>query len=737
MFNEGVERGHPALTFGFSRILPDDRGAAAPGHGTLNKNSMTPSIDELLSDDRWLRRTAFALTRDTHLAEDLAQDAWVAGLEGRGGGRPWLRGLLRYGSWAERRRAAAERLRAERVASERPSVSVSTEEAAELAEMRGIVAEELLGLSETLREAVYLRFVGGRNLADIARHTGVSTSTASERVKRGVAELRRRMDARCGGDRAAWAAPLAGLAAREVASSGVVGAGAGAAMSSGALAAVPGLVAAAGAAALVAGGAALWGTRNPIEAAPDVRSAELTAPANSGVVGVQPVEEDGRVALTGDGPRRVARRGTMPAPPPAISVSRAGGAEGADEESPLPIERLAPGEPLPDPLPEGSIEVVVREPWLFGALGPPLDPDHVHLVPFSDPTRVLGPIGSEGGRVAFGPLLEDSYRLEIDDPRFDHFVRDDIEAGGKVGVELVGSAALELDVRTADGRRVSELEVGLTYLGISTTAADFEMSPAGDLVDGLFPWSYKLVVRTPEGVAHAMIEPALEPGEQRRMELVAEPLARLSGALVHPDGAPASGVPLRLVHLQDGAKHRPGGEVLELSQFSSHPPARRVKAEGESGPGGEFVFTVDRPGRYVVLAGRRARAWAETDLVEVEAGANLELPALTIPRGGTIRGVVRPSDGRSLEGSLLLWWDGSFRSPWGPGAGPAVLDAHGRFELEGMPAGTGGLWWFRPGDPRMLMGYTAHQPAGGTFVGSARAEEGIPVEVDLELDLER
>ena len=57
-----------------------------------------PEIDALLAEDRWIRRMARSLVADSHLADDLAQEAWLAALKRPDAARavrPWIGGILR------------------------------------------------------------------------------------------------------------------------------------------------------------------------------------------------------------------------------------------------------------------------------------------------------------------------------------------------------------------------------------------------------------------------------------------------------------------------------------------------------------------------------------------------------------------------------------------------------------------------------------------------------------------
>ncbi|MEM9380482.1 MAG: sigma-70 family RNA polymerase sigma factor [Planctomycetota bacterium] len=186
---------------------------------------MTPAeIESLIARDDWLRRLARSLVRDPAAADDLVQDAWVASLEREERGRPWLATVLRNGSVRRLRRRANATARDRDAGRMRATEAPPVDEVLADLELRERVVHELAALEEPLRTTVYLRFVTGASLAEVAQQTGVAGSTASERVARGLAQMRRRLDRANGGDRRAWALPLSALARTEEA--GQIAAGA-------------------------------------------------------------------------------------------------------------------------------------------------------------------------------------------------------------------------------------------------------------------------------------------------------------------------------------------------------------------------------------------------------------------------------------------------------------------------------------------------------------------------------
>ena len=225
----------PARPGGNFRFPPNDRRVLTL---CLWRHSImsTPDLEAILRQDDWLRRMARSLVRDPHAAEDLAQEAWLADLQGGDAARDkrsWLSGVLfRAGSQAFRTRRN-QRERAESAYHLREDAAPSTDDVVGDRQMRSLVAEELLALPEPERTALHLVYVADLSVTEASRRMGIAKSTASRRVDRGLDLLRQRIDKAYGGDRQAWCVallPWASLrsgsgAAASASSSGALGVG--------------------------------------------------------------------------------------------------------------------------------------------------------------------------------------------------------------------------------------------------------------------------------------------------------------------------------------------------------------------------------------------------------------------------------------------------------------------------------------------------------------------------------
>lgn len=174
---------------------------------------------DLTADIRWLGKIASGIIQDPHLADDACQEAWLAsGHSNPSRGELVLR-LRRYihRRWrGERRRRDRERRAAQ------PEALPSTELLLARQEQRQRIWAELQGLDEPFRTTLLLRFQEDLATDVLAEHLGVSQSTVTWRIRRGLALLRKRLadDEGRGGLNALIAAlPLPTIGAKEQVSS--------------------------------------------------------------------------------------------------------------------------------------------------------------------------------------------------------------------------------------------------------------------------------------------------------------------------------------------------------------------------------------------------------------------------------------------------------------------------------------------------------------------------------------
>lgn len=170
---------------------------------------MTPPNDPLLlallDEDEWLRRRAVRLARDTHLAEDLVQEVWLAALKNRPDPRrklqPWLERVLQSQhalSLRKRSRHRSEDL-AETIAFKPKGHSEQVRQGERLA----ILFEAIAGLEEPYRSTLRQRFFESRSVAEIADLHGQQPTTVRTRVHRGLVRLRKALK-RAGVGLGAW-----------------------------------------------------------------------------------------------------------------------------------------------------------------------------------------------------------------------------------------------------------------------------------------------------------------------------------------------------------------------------------------------------------------------------------------------------------------------------------------------------------------------------------------------------
>ncbi|MGE3171383.1 MAG: sigma-70 family RNA polymerase sigma factor [Planctomycetota bacterium] len=248
----------------------------------------TGGLQHVLDELGWLRGLARELCADPHAADDAVQDTVAAALrrppDRHQPVRGWLRTVLTNAVRGAHRTTGRRLVRERRAA--RGEAGPSTAELAERVEVQQLLLDAVRGLDEPLQSTVVLRYLEDLPPRRIAALHGVPVATVKDRLRRGLAALRRSLDARHGGDRRRWIAALAALEPLigTMAMSGKLLFGGGAALALLAFVCVP-----------------LW-TSEPAAAPPTVQRTETaTAPApdraaaDSGVAA--PARDDQRTAL--------------------------------------------------------------------------------------------------------------------------------------------------------------------------------------------------------------------------------------------------------------------------------------------------------------------------------------------------------------------------------------------------------------------------------------------------------
>jgi RNA polymerase sigma factor (sigma-70 family) len=164
----------------------------------------------------WVRALAAQLVADSALADDVAQEAWLAARDmprgaaaGEGSMRAWLaevvRNRVRRLVRGERRRAHREEVAA------RPEALEATDDVVARGAVQRDLARHVMELDEPYRTALLLRYLDELSTAEVAARVGLSPVAARKRISRAVGLLRERLDREHGGDRAAWTMALATL----------------------------------------------------------------------------------------------------------------------------------------------------------------------------------------------------------------------------------------------------------------------------------------------------------------------------------------------------------------------------------------------------------------------------------------------------------------------------------------------------------------------------------------------
>lgn len=187
---------------------------------TLAPETLAPeTLATLLQHSGWVRHLAGSLLRNDALADDLAQETWVAALAHPPTPglpvRPWLaqvlRNLIRMRFRSERRRQGRETQEGEGALGSGRHLD-SPEQLVARVDLQRLLGDHVLALPEPFRSTLLLRFYEGLSAAEIAARQEVPAGTVRWRLKTGLDRLRESLDRAHHGDRRAWQSLVAPLA---------------------------------------------------------------------------------------------------------------------------------------------------------------------------------------------------------------------------------------------------------------------------------------------------------------------------------------------------------------------------------------------------------------------------------------------------------------------------------------------------------------------------------------------
>ena len=624
------------------------------------------SAEELLGRLGWIRALAGRLVADPGAAEDLAQETLVASLGRPAPPRSWLARVLRSRA---RERRGSERSRAHRErAAARPEGVAPADEASLRLERQRLVVEAVQALGEPLRTTLVLRWFDERTPTEVAAHLSVPVGTVRWRLSRGLERLREELDRRHGGDRGAWVAALAPLAAPPFSTAPA----AGIATWIGGIVGLKAWTLAASAVAAV--GIAVW-----------IGSGSAPTPADRGTR--VPVATDELPDPRSPGDMADAAAAAARAAPPAAADRRAPAAAGG---GPHLIGRvLWPAGLSADPeLQVHALDQAVTYPvFAEAASRAPWDPDHRRWLEARRLAQAtVAPDGifvlslPEGARRAHLMLqgrflyLPQSVEVPVE-----------VELGGEAlllepsaGAHVSGRVLVPEGFDPGGVRIELEVETQLTPGG-EAHQADLETDPQGFFAVGAVPavGTATLLARPKRLAARLERLEALEPGQEVSLTLLLERGGGVRGRVVDGDGA---AIPGARVEAQLGSG--PFG--------SGGPEVRQAPCD----PGGAFALEAVPSGALVLQA--RAPGWLESRRQDALVPTDGELDGVTIvlTRGRTVAGHVTWPDGTPAEGVVVevgfdpAWRMGTtgFNALRGASGGGAT-DEGGRFRVTGLGAG--------------------------------------------------
>jgi RNA polymerase sigma factor (sigma-70 family) len=154
----------------------------------METNPRSIGADALLAEMAWVQRLARSLVRDTNLADDVAQDAWLVALErpphARSGPglRAWLARVTRTLARQSMRSDARRTLREHGAA--RNESEASAGEIVARGSMHRRLVDAVMALDEPVRSSILYRYLDGMSAPEIAERCGASPQQSATPLAR-------------------------------------------------------------------------------------------------------------------------------------------------------------------------------------------------------------------------------------------------------------------------------------------------------------------------------------------------------------------------------------------------------------------------------------------------------------------------------------------------------------------------------------------------------------------------
>lgn len=628
----------------------------------MRDQSPPARIETLLVHAEWLRALARRLVGSDDVAGDVEQETWLVALErpprDATSPRRWLAAVLRNIVRERRRNDLARRTR-EAGAARDEAVDDTTQAIDRAHSLRALI-EAVLELDEPYRSSVLLRYQDGLSIEDIARRENVTPSTVRNRLSRGIARLRERLERRHG---RAWSAVLLPLCPPLTLTGGGTAVGGGSIAAFLSMATIKFVSVAA---ALVVGAALWWSLSDEMDTPGGTRGVDTTAETRETLQA--PVSET--LALPQAAERSAARSDaaleTSPSPSDAASATR------------------------------GSITVAV----VWQSDGTPARDVVVRMFAWAESSPfafAMGRATDAQGLVRFEDVAAGSVLIEADRAEG---VQVQVGAGQERRVALEIPPGVLVRGRVVDARdtAVGFARIWLSTCGNTTEGHEVAVTDAlgrfelRDVGDG------RHIAARATGHAPSNSQSILgQPGDSVELVLrLGADGCQLRGSVVGVDDVPLPGA--LLVIGSESSRHA----VEEGAVHPISPPPHRLACDEH----GQFVIDGLASGRTRVQC--RARGYAPLELfVELAPGPAAAL-RLQLSLGASIEGVVRDASGKALDEIAVGVGDGygNFASSY------VTTDAEGRYSIRDLRPGSTALR-FR-GDDRGDADATAVLVAGET-----------------------